>query len=141
MLDAAFGDPHVAGAIGWCFFDYNTHRDFGSGDRVCYHGVCTIFREPKFAAYAYASQRDPNEGVVLAPVTFFARGERSIGGILPLIVLTNCDEVEIRYGADIVKRVGPDRERFPHLPHPPVIVDHTHGVSRRLRVSYANTQP
>jgi beta-galactosidase len=132
VLDAAFGDPAVAGAIGWCFFDYNTHLDFGSGDRVCYHGVCTIFREPKFAAYAYASQRDPDEGVILQPVTFFARGERNIGGILPLIVLTNCDEVEIRYGADIVKRIGPDRERFPHLPHAPVIIDDRHFQRREM---------
>ena len=33
-----------AGGIGWCAFDYNTHADFGSGDRVCYHGVADIFR-------------------------------------------------------------------------------------------------
>jgi beta-galactosidase len=140
VLDAAFGDPQVAGAIGWCFFDYNTHRDFGSGDRVCYHGVCTMFREPKFAAYAYASQRDPDDGVVLEPVTFFARGERNIGGILPLIVLTNCDEVEIRYGADIVKRVGPDRERFPNLPHPPVIIDHRHFQPQEMGIWGARWQ-
>lgn len=126
VLDAAFGDPAVSGAIGWCFFDYNTHRDFGSGDRICYHGVCTMFREPKFAAYVYASQRDPDDGVVMQPVTFFARGERNIGGILPLVVLTNCDEVEVRYGTSIVRRVAPDRTRFPNLPHPPVIIDHRH---------------
>ena len=126
VLDAAFGDPGIAGAIGWCFFDYNTHKDFGSGDRICHHGVATIFREPKFAAYAYASQRDPAQGVVMQPVTFYARGERNIGGVLPLLVLTNCDEVDIRYGAGLRKRVGPDRERFPHLPHAPVILDHRH---------------
>jgi beta-galactosidase len=126
VLNAAFGDPDVSGAIGWCFFDYNTHKDFGSGDRICHHGVCTIFREPKFAAHAYASQRDPSAGVVLQPVTFFARGERNIGGVLPLVVLTNCEEVEFRYGRTLVKRVGPDRERFPHLPHAPVIIDHRH---------------
>lgn len=126
VLDAAFGDPEVSGAIGWCAFDYNTHSDFGSGDRICYHGVGTMFREPKFAAYAYASQRDPAEGLVMQPVSFFARGERNIGGVLPLVVLTNCDAVELRYGSTLVKRVEPDRERFPHLPHPPVIIDHRH---------------
>ena len=124
VLNAASGDPAVAGAIGWCFFDYNTHKDFGSGDRICHHGVSTIFREPKFAAYAYASQIDPAERVVMQPASFFARGERNIGGVLPLVVLTNCDEIEFRYGASLRKRVGPDRERYPHLPHPPVILDH-----------------
>ncbi len=43
---------NISGCIGWCMADYNTHKDFGSGDRICHHGVTDIFREPKFAAYA-----------------------------------------------------------------------------------------
>ncbi len=50
------GMRNVTGAIGWCAFDYNTHLNFGSGDRICYHGVMDIFRLPKFAAYFYATQ-------------------------------------------------------------------------------------
>jgi len=123
VLNAAYGDPSISGAIGWCMFDYNTHSDFGSGDRICYHGVMDMFREPKFAAYVYTSQCEPSEEVVMKPVTIWARGERNIGGALPLIVLTNCDEVELRYGS-LTKRLGPDRETFPHLPHPPVVFDH-----------------
>ena len=115
--------PQVAGAIGWCMVDYNTHKDFGSGDRICYHGVLDMFREPKLAAYVYASQCDPAEEVVLKPVTFWARGERNIGGVLPLIVLTNCDAVELRYGDGAAKRAGPDRASYPHLPRPPVVFD------------------
>lgn len=126
VLNAAYGDGQVAGAIGWCAFDYNTHKDFGSGDRICYHGVMDMFREPKFAAYAYASQCDPSEEIVLKPVTFWARGDRNIGGILPLMVLTNCDEIELQYGDHPAKRVGPDKENFPHLPHAPVVVDRRH---------------
>ncbi len=132
VMNAAYGDPEIAGAIGWCAFDYNTHKDFGSGDRICHHGVMDMFREPKFAAHAYASQGDPAGGVVLEPVTFWARGERNIGGVLPLMVLTNCDEVEFRYGGAAVKRIGPDRERFPHLPHAPVILDRRHFSSEEL---------
>ncbi|ENN85052.1 putative beta-galactosidase protein [Rhizobium freirei PRF 81] len=123
VLNAAYGDPSISGAIGWCMFDYNTHSDFGSGDRICYHGVMDMFREPKFAAYVYASQCEPSEEVVMKPVTIWARGERNIGGALPLIVLTNCDEVELRYGS-LTKRLGPDRETFPHLPYAPVVFDH-----------------
>ena len=126
VLNAAYGDPQIAGAIGWCAFDYNTHSDFGAGDRLCHHGVMDMFREPKFAAYAYASQCEPAEEVILAPVTFWARGERNIGGVLPLIVLTNCDEVELRYGDHPGKRIGPDRDAYPHLPHAPVIIDRRH---------------
>lgn len=123
VLDACYGDPHISGAIGWCMFDYNTHRDFGSGDKICYHGVMDMFREPKFAAYAYKSQCDPSDEPVLKPVTYWARGERSIGGILPLIVLTNCDFIEFRYGNHKPKRIYPDREMFPNLPHAPVVID------------------
>jgi beta-galactosidase len=70
--------------------------------------------------------------VVLKPVTFWARGERNIGGVLPLVILTNCDEVELRYGDHPPKRVGPDRDRFPHLPHAPVIVDQRHLTAEEL---------
>ena len=132
VLNAAYGDPGISGAIGWCAFDYNTHKDFGSGDRICHHGVMDMFREPKFAAYAYASQCEPGEEVILEPVTFWARGERNIGGVLPLIVLTNCDEVELSYGDAAPKRLGPDRQRFPHLPHPPVIFDRRHFSEEEL---------
>jgi beta-galactosidase len=124
VLNAMYGDPQIAGAIGWCAFDYNTHKDFGSGDRICHHGVMDMYREPKFAAHVYASQGAPEGGIVLEPVTYWARGERNIGGVLPLIILTNCDEVELRYGAHSTPRIAPDRDRFPHLPHPPVILDH-----------------
>lgn len=133
VLNAAYGDPSISGAIGWCMFDYNTHSDFGSGDRICYHGVMDMFREPKFAAYAYASQCEPSEEVIMKPVTIWARGERNIGGTLPLIVLTNCDEVELRYGS-LTKRLGPDRESFPYLPHPPVIFDHRSFTQDELGV-------
>ena len=59
--DQLASNPQYAGGIGWCAFDYNTHGDFGSGDRICYHGVTDIFREPKPAAGFYRSQCDPGK--------------------------------------------------------------------------------
>ena len=123
ILNAVAGNPDISGSTGWCMFDYNTHKDFGSGDRICYHGVLDMYRIPKFAAYAYASQGEPEDRIVLQPVTFWARGERNIGGVLPLIILTNCDYVEVKFGEWPTKRVGPDRDTYPHLPHPPVVLD------------------
>ena len=123
ILEAAHADPHISGCIGWCFADYNTHKDFGSGDRICHHGMLDMFRVPKFAAQAWASQGKPVDKFVLEPVTFFARGERNIGGILPLIVLTNCDEVELCYGPRVVKHAKPDRQTYPNLPYAPVVFD------------------
>jgi len=47
-------------------------------------------------------------------------------------VLTNCEEIELRYGDSQVKRVAPDRERYPHLPYAPVIVDRRHYIKDEL---------
>lgn len=123
VLDACYADPYISGCIAWCLFDYNTHKDFGSGDRICYHGISDMFRIPKFAAYVYKSQCDVNDEPVMQPVTFWARGERCECLILPLMILTNCDEIEFKFGDYPVKRLKPSTEQFPHLPHAPVIID------------------
>lgn len=122
VLNAAHGDDNIAGCIGWCMFDYNTHKDFGSGDRICHHGVLTIFREPKFAAYAYASQGSPENRVVLQPVTYWARGERNIGGTLPLMILSNCDFIRLNFPNGASFDLLPDHQTFAHLPHPPFML-------------------
>ncbi len=122
VLNAAFGDDRISGCIGWCMFDYNTHADFGSGDRICHHGVMTMYREPKFAAFTYASQRPPSAGLVFEPVTFWARGERNIGGVFPMVILTNVDEVKLVIPGQDALSVFPDREDYPNLPHPPVVI-------------------
>jgi len=124
ILNHSAGDPDIAGCIGWCLADYNTHKDFGAGNRICHHGVLDIFRLPKHAAGVYASQIDPTERQILEPVTCWARGERSRGGVLPLIVLTNCDAVELHFGGATPVVGTPDRETYPHLTHPPVIFSH-----------------
>jgi beta-galactosidase len=122
VLSAAATIRGIAGAIGWCAFDYNTHKDFGSGDRICYHGVADMFRIPKYAAWAYASQVDPETRIVLEAASLFAKGERSAACFLPIEVYTNCDHVVLYKGG---KRIGsflPARKEFPGLSHPPVII-------------------
>jgi beta-galactosidase len=114
------GMPNVAGAIGWCAFDYNTHRDFGSGDRICYHGVMDIFRLPKFAAYLYESQQDARPVVRIA--TFWTPGDRDTGGNDPILVYSNCDEIEVYLGEELWGRYQPNRAEYPHLKHPPFLV-------------------
>jgi beta-galactosidase len=122
IQDKQMGMGNVAGAIGWCAFDYNTHREFGSGDRICYHGVMDMFRLPKFAAYVYASQIDPAVRPVLHAATYWTMGDRSEGGINPLVVFSNCDEIEMFTGDQRVGKYQPDREQFPNLPHAPFTI-------------------
>ncbi|HHT90820.1 MAG: glycoside hydrolase family 2 protein [Limnochordia bacterium] len=122
VQDAAARDPHIAAAIGWCAFDYNTHYDFGSGDRICHHGVMDMFRIPKMAAHVYASQMDPRERVVLEPATLWSRGDRSVGGVLPLVIFTNCDAVEVLVQGESIGTYYPRSEEFPGVPHAPVMI-------------------
>src|SRR5690606_7688710 len=68
----------------------------------------------------------------LQPVTFWTRGDRNIGGVMPLMVLTNCEEVELTHSGKAGKRIRPDRENFPHLPHPPVILDQRNYTNEEL---------
>ncbi|MBN2306010.1 MAG: glycoside hydrolase family 2 protein, partial [Anaerolineae bacterium] len=119
--NAQMGHPDIAGAIGWCAFDYHTHKEFGSGDRICYHGVMDIFRLPKMAAYFYRSQKSPSDDVVLYAATNWTMGDRSGGGNNPLVVFSNCDEIELWIGEQLQGCFQPDSAQYPHLPHPPFV--------------------
>ncbi len=122
VQDKQLGMSNVAGAIGWCAFDYNTHKEFGSGDMICYHGVMDIFRLPKFAAYFYESQISPDVRPVLHAATIWSMGDRSGGGNDPLTVFSNCDEIDVYVGDTHFGRFQPDRAAFPNLPHAPFTV-------------------
>jgi beta-galactosidase len=123
IQDRARGMGGVSGAIGWCAFDYNTHREFGAGDRICYHGVMDIFRLPKYAAYAYLSQTPPQNKPVLQIASGWKAGDYDEGRtILPVRVFTNCDYVEAYVGDVPQGKFYPDRQQFPNLPHPPVLL-------------------
>lgn len=123
-------DPQYAGGIGWCAFDYNTHFNFGSGDRICYHGVTDIFRELKPAAGFYKSQCDPEEEVVLEPAFHWARGDESVG-LTKAVICSNCDHLKISTRAESIDgnpwtplaELDPDRTEFSFLKHPPFVLD------------------
>lgn len=115
-------DPRYAGGIGWCAFDYNTHADFGSGDRVCYHGVSDIFRIGKPAAAFYRAQCDPGEEIVLEPAFSWSREFVWSADGVSMVVASNCDMLRCYLGNRMVAEARPDRENHPNLPHPPFLV-------------------
>jgi beta-galactosidase len=133
IYDQLASNPQYAGGIGWCAFDYNTHSNFGSGDRICYHGVTDIFREPKAAAGFYKSQCDPEEEVVLEPAFHWSRGDESVG-FTQAVFCSNCDRLKIfsRAGSTDssswmpLDEINPNRAEFPHLKYPPFFLDVTH---------------
>ncbi len=120
--DQLAANPQYAGGIGWCAFDYNTHADFGSGDRICYHGVTDIFREPKPAAGFYKSQCDPADEIVLEPAFHWARGDESIG-FTKALVCSNCEHLKFYLEDKLVAEADPDKAQFPHLRYAPFTAD------------------
>ena len=128
--------PQYAGGLGWCAFDYDTHNNFGSGDRICYHGVSDIFRLPKPAAFFYKSQCDPAEEIVLEPA--FSWGARPDWSNLPpdgnAVVLSNCDHIKLHSGDRLVAEADPDRASYGNLPHPPFVFKLGHGPFADLRI-------
>ena len=124
VLDAVRSHREIAGSFGWCMFDYNTHQDFGSGDRICYHGVLDIFRNPKMAAAVYAAEglQEP----VLEVGSSMDIGEHPAGSLGEIYVFTNADEVELNKNEEYVKTFYPGGQ-YPHMKHPPIWIDDTIG--------------
>ncbi len=116
------------GASGWCAFDYNTHHTFGSGDKICYHGVCDIFRQDKMAASFYKGQRDRTRGLFLDCSSSWAFGERNYGGVTPLYIFTNCDAVLFEMEGQPSIYLNQGDPRFVSLPHPVFRIDSLHGA-------------
>ncbi len=79
----------VLGSFGWNMTDYNAHQNYGSGDRICYHGVMDMFRNPKLAAAAYQIYRD--EVPVLELSSSLSFGENPMHSLGDVYAYTNAD--------------------------------------------------
>ncbi len=120
VMDAYYGEEEIAGGFGWCMFDYNTHKDFGSGDRVCYHGVLDLFRNPKLAAALYASQGEED---ILEITSSMDIGEYPACLIRDVYAVTNADSVKLYKNEQFVKEFKAEDSHYAHLPHGPIAID------------------
>lgn len=121
VLDALFEQEDIAGGFGWCMFDYNTHKDFGSGDRICYHGVLDMFRNPKLAAAVYASQSDEEDIFELS--SSLDIGEHPAGNINTVYAFTNADSIKLYRNDTFIKEFYSSKTKYHHLPHQPIHID------------------
>ena len=121
VLDAVAGQEDIAGSFGWCMFDYNTHKDFGSGDRICYHGVMDMFRNPKLAASVYACEQD--EIPVLQITSSMDIGEHPGCNRGNLYILSNADSVRMYKNDRFIKEYRPEMSPYKHLKHGPILID------------------
>ena len=122
VLDSVMSNDDILGSFGWCMFDYNTHKDFGSGDRVCYHGVTDMFRNPKLAAYVYASQ-NRNIDPVLEVSSSMDIGEHPAGNRGEIYIFSNCDSVKMYKNDVFIKEYTKDDAICKSMISPPMLID------------------
>lgn len=127
VLDAVAGQPDIAGSFGWCMFDYNTHKDFGSGDRICYHGVMDMFRNPKLAANIYACEQEQTP--VLEITSSMDIGEHPGCNRGNIYILSNADSVKMYKNDLFIKEYLPGMSPYKHLKHGPILIDDFIGDS------------
>ena len=121
VLDAVAAQDDIAGSFGWCMFDYNTHKDFGSGDCICYHGVMDMFRNPKIAAALYAARQD--ETPVLCVTSAMDLGEQAASNRGRVFVMTNADEVRLYKNDRFIRSYTHRNTPYPHMERPPIEID------------------
>lgn len=127
VMDAYYAEKDIAGGFGWCMFDYNTHQDFGSGDRICYHGVTDMFRNKKPAGELYYAQQD-NEPV-LNVCSSLEIGEHPGGYVGSVFMATNADSVRIYKNNRFVTELKAKDTAFSHMPHGPLKIEEFIGDS------------
>ena len=120
VLDAVAAQEDIAGSFGWCMLDYNTHRDFGSGDRICYHGVLDMYRNPKLAAAVYAAQR---ETPLLEVSSAFDIGEQPASNRGRVLAFTNADEVRMYKNGRFIRAYTHADSPYKNMPNPPIEID------------------
>ena len=121
VLNDVASHDDICGSFGWCMADYNTHQDFGSTDRICYHGVLDMFRNPKMAAAVYASQAD--DRIVLKTSSCMEIGEYPGSTLGTTYLFTNADSVKMYKNDKFVKEYTASDSPYSSLKHGPIAVD------------------
>lgn len=121
VINDMLSHTDIAGCIGWCMFDYNTHKDFGSGDRICYHGVMDMFRNPKPAAYVYSSQGD-NE-IILHVTSSVEIGDHPECTVGDFYVFTNADSVRLYKNEQMIREYNHSDSPFVNMKYPPILIN------------------
>ena len=121
VLDAIASEDDICGSFGWCMFDYNTHKDFGSGDRICYHGVMDMYRNPKMASYVYAAENslDP----ILEVTSSMDIGEHPASNRGDCYIISNADSVKMYKNGRFLKEYFPADGKYKALKHGPILID------------------
>ncbi|MBR6223636.1 MAG: glycoside hydrolase family 2 protein [Lachnospiraceae bacterium] len=138
VLDEVAKQKDICGSFAWCMFDYNTHKDFGSGDRICYHGVMDMFRNPKYAAAVYAAQQD--EIPVLELTSSMDIGEHPGCNRGDIFIITNADSVKMYKNNALVKEYKATDSPYKYMKHGLIKVDDYVGDALEKHENMSHSQ-
>lgn len=113
-LNTAMGDPDIIAFCGGDLSDYPVHNDSRFDGSVCLSGVTDSARVAKPVAFLYEAQSDKKDFLELFP---------GVGNSGEIYAFTNCDSVRLKRNGTLVAEFKPAAKQYPHLPHPPVIID------------------
>jgi beta-galactosidase len=124
----ARADQAIAGVLAWCAIDYASliggARNFHN---LRWPGVLDTFRVAKPGASFYRSQVSPLVAPIIIPAFYWDFGPNSpaTGPGPNSILATNCDQLQIYVGNELLAVASPDTADFGNLAFPPVLVDLT----------------
>ena len=121
VINDVASNPDICGSFSWCMADYNTHKDFGSGDRICYHGVTDMFRNHKLASAVYKSQSDNDITLEISSSMDIGEHPASIKG--NVWIFTNADSVKMYKNDRFIKEYFPHNEHFSSMVNSPILID------------------
>jgi beta-galactosidase len=124
----ARGNTLYAGVIAWCSIDYaSLIGGARNWQNLRWPGVLDTFRVPKPGASFYRSQMSPLVAPVIIPAFFwdFGPNSPSTGPGPNSILATNCDQLAVYVGGELLTTATPDATDYGNLAYPPVLVDLT----------------
>lgn len=138
VMNAYYGEENIAGGFAWCMFDYNTHQDFGSGDRICYHGVCDMFRNQKLAAALYQSQQEAED--ILEISSSMDIGEHPACLMKDVYAVTNADCVRVYKNDVFIREFSAQETPFKKIPHGPILIDDFIGNQMEIGEGFSKSK-
>ena len=134
-MNEFYSDNNISGFFAWCMNDYNTHKDFGSGDRICYHGVLDMFRNPKVASYIYSSQGKDNYFNLSSELNMGDYDGSMVGNVY---AFTNADKINLYRNGELIKVYDKSNAIYKNIPNCPILINDFVGNLLEVKEGYSH---
>ena len=120
VLNAIEARKEYLGGFGDSFCDFPACTPYGEEDGMHYHGVMDAFRNPKPAAYIYASAPAKGKTLYVAG-DFFSQGQIFDEG-RESYILSNAEKVRMYRGEALIREYTSKQSSYSHMRHGPILI-------------------